>query len=153
MTDLLDRTTIRESWLTYQAAAMVAFLVLNLTLVVPIEVGANVYRVGRDGVVDHAGSVQLRGDLRPGRGAKSLYEQLFGEPFSRAHARVLSDFLLKETEGRWPKESAQDRVPPHKRGERTVAAVVADLVLWFYGDDVTPDGVRKDRRRHQGKEN
>ncbi len=42
MTDLLNRSTLREQWFTHQAAAVVAFLVLNLTIVVPIEVGAAV---------------------------------------------------------------------------------------------------------------
>ena len=42
MTDLLNRSTIREQWFAHQAAAVVAFLVLNLTIVVPIEVGAAV---------------------------------------------------------------------------------------------------------------
>ena len=95
----------------------------------------------------------MTGDLRPGRGAKPLYEQLFGELFWRLHARDLSDFLLEAIGSNWPDESEPGKVPPFKRGERTVAAVVADLVLWFYGETVSAGVIRKDRRRSQGKEN
>ncbi len=46
MTDLLNGSVIRDRWLAYQAAAIVAFVLLTLTSVRPIEIGAAVAATG-----------------------------------------------------------------------------------------------------------
>lgn len=46
MTDLLNGSVSRDRWLAYQAAAIVAFVLLTLTSVRPIEIGAAVAATG-----------------------------------------------------------------------------------------------------------
>jgi hypothetical protein len=46
MTDLLKRGVIRDRWLAYQAAAIAASVLLTLTSVRPIEIGAAVAATG-----------------------------------------------------------------------------------------------------------
>ena len=46
MTDLLDGSVIRDRWLAYQAATIVAFVFLTFTSVRPIEIGAAVAATG-----------------------------------------------------------------------------------------------------------